>query len=180
MRSPSIRVAVAAASLLLGSLAASGRGPVRLPPPEQSVASFFAHRFERRDLLRISDAAVSRDRPYLTRRLHDLLRREIARTAEAAKASPEPAAFEPFIGGDPFTGTVDPPDGIRTGRVVRSGSTARVEVTGVASVEAPEPRTVTVVVVAAGSRWLVDNVVYQDGSDLVDLLSRPEYDSYGT
>jgi hypothetical protein len=131
----------------------------------------------------LSREGVERARPFLTERLHGLLARELERAAEAAAAHAGPEAFAPFVAGDVFTGTERPPDAFRRGRVTVSGTTARVEVASVWTAP-PETRdaarAVTVVLRRVGGRWLVDDVVYPDGGSLVDLLSRPEYDSYGT
>lgn len=131
----------------------------------------------------ISREGVARAKPFLTARLHGLLVHELDRADEAVAANGGPGQFKPFVVGDVFTGSEELPDDFRIGRSAIAADAARVPVTSTwrrPNESGDTTRDVTAVLRREGGRWLVDDVVYPDGNTLVDLLSRPEYDSYGT
>ena len=155
------------------------------PPrtPEAAVEAFYRFHFAKRDLMYLCRESVARERAWLTPKLHDLLVHELDRYDVAAAANGGPQNYKPFIAGDVFTHSEGPADTFRVGGAERSGQTARVRVVAVWSEDSEDGARevgMTVVVVRVRGKWLVDNVLYDDGDDLVDLLSRPDYESYGT
>jgi hypothetical protein len=168
--------------LVLVALAAPGAAA---PPrtPEAAVEAFYRFHFAKRDLMYLCRESVARERQWLTPKLHRLLVYELDRFDKAAAANGGPQNYKPFIAGDVFTHSEGPADAFRVAGAERAGQTARVRVFASWSAESEDGARelgMTVVVVRVGGRWLVDNVLYDDGDDLVDLLSRPDYESYGT
>jgi hypothetical protein len=170
------------ANLLTGALllAAAPSAPAAPAAAASAVRAFYRAHFARRDLMAICREGVERERPRLTPELYRLLRGELDRYDKEAAAHGGPANFKPFVVGDVFTGTEELPDAFRIGTATGDGRKARVPVTFTWKGGAQPAKTVTVVAVSAGGRWAIDDVVYPDGINLVDLLSRPEYDSFGT
>lgn len=166
--------------MLLAAALVLAPAPGRSPAAE--AEAFYRFHFARPDMMYLCRACLERERRFFTPKLARLLVYELDRYDKAAAANGGPANFKPFVAGDVFTGTEETPDTYRLGRAEVSGATAKVPVTvRWTGANAGNPdRTVTVVMTRAGGRWLVDNVIYPDGNDLVDLLGRPEYDSYGT
>ncbi len=168
--------------LLLAVLATTGAAA---PPrtPEAAVEAFYRFHFARRDLMYLCRESVARERAWLTPKLHRLLVHELDRYDEAAAANGGPQSYKPFVAGDVFTHSEEPADAFRVAGAERTGETARVRVFASWSKDSSDGARelgMRVVVVRVGGRWLVDNVLYDDGDDLVDLLSRPDYESYGT
>lgn len=173
--------AIALICLLAATVAAAAVPPAG---PSAATTAFYRDHFARRDLMALSREGVDRSRSYLTERLRGLLARELDRYDEEAAKHGGPSAFKPFVAGDVFTGSETLPDDFRAEHAtVSEGRVARVPVTFTWTTP-PEgddaAKSVTVVLKKDTGRWLVDDVIYPDGGSLVDLLSRPEYDSYGT
>jgi hypothetical protein len=155
------------------------------PPksPAETVEAFYAFHLEQPKIMYLCRESVKREGRWFTPRLRDLLSYELDRAAKAAAAHGGPDQYKPFVAGDVFTSSEDSADSFRVGVATITGDTAKVPVACLFTrgpvIEAPRKDVVVVVVLVDGA-WLIDNVLYGDGSDLVDLLSRPDYDSYGT
>jgi hypothetical protein len=170
-------VCLAVAAFLPG---ASPAEPAAATSADSAVRAFYRAHFARRDLMAICREGIDRDRPHLTPELYRLLRNELDRYDKEASAHGGSANFKPFVVGDVFTASEELPDAFRVGAAAGDRRKARVPVTFTWKDGATPPKTVTVVAVSSGGRWAIDDVLYPDGINLVDLLSRPEYDSFGT
>ena len=73
----------------------------------------------------------------------------------------------PPINGDPFTNTQEYPTTFQVGEAVMDGVRANVPVVMTIG---PTRRTVRAQVVRQGSGWLVDDLIYEDGSTFRALL----------
>ena len=167
-------------ALLLALAATAAAAPPRTPAG--TVEAFYRFHFERRDLMYHCRESVARERRWLTPRLHKLLVYELDRYDRAAAANGGPQNYKPFIAGDVFTHSEEPADAFRVEGAETTGATAKVRVVASWRESSDGPREVEITVVLARERgrWLIDNLLFDDGDDLVDLLSRPDYESYGT
>ena len=80
---------------------------------------------------------------------------------------PFPADEPPPINGDPFTNTQEYPSAFQVGDAVMDAGKANVPVVMTIG---PARRTVRAQVVRQGSGWLVDDLIYEDGSTFRTLL----------
>jgi len=126
--------------------------------PETVVGRLFEDHF-------MNDMAFT---PASVARKRDRLTAELYRDIEAYFARPTKPDEVPPIEGDPFTNTQEYPSAfaVSEGRQ-QDATTTRVPVVMTIG---PDKRTVQVQLVRQGSGWLVDDLVYEDGSTFRALL----------
>jgi hypothetical protein len=98
----------------------------------------------------------------------NFLTADLANLIAAYFKQPRPADEVPPINGDPFTNSQEYPDRFTIGRVEAGGSTATVPV--VFRDVTPRERPVKVMMREIGGRWLIDDLRYEDGKTLRELL----------
>jgi hypothetical protein len=109
---------------------------------------------------------------FLTAELYDLLLKELKRQARESKAHPDEA---PEFEGDPLTDSQEYPDSFRVVTSEVDGNTAKVTVTLLWSARTSrgrDKRNIVVEVSKTASRWLINDVVNNQGSSLSDELKR--------
>jgi hypothetical protein len=125
--------------------------------PRATVQQLFADHFMH-DMGFTRDT-VARKRNWLTSGLNQEI--------DAYFRRPFPADEPPPINGDPFTNTQEYPSAFQVGEAVMDAGKANVPVVMTIG---PERRTVRAHVVRQGTGWLVDDLVYADGSTFRALL----------
>jgi hypothetical protein len=125
--------------------------------PRATVQQLFTDHFMHD--MGFTTASVSRKRSWLTPGLNQ----EIA----AYFRRPMPKDEPPVIDGDPFTNTQEYPSAFRVGEAVTDVGKTNVPVVMTIG---PTRRTVRAQVVRQGSGWLVDDLIYEDGSTFRALL----------
>lgn len=100
--------------------------------------------------------------PWLSESLQALMRRWFERPQDGQEA--------PFLNGDPFTDTQEPPDAFVVRSVVTEAPARRARVRVVLSLEQAEPHAVTFHLVQTASRWRIDDVALRDGTRVRALL----------
>ena len=125
--------------------------------PRASVQQLFADHFK--NDMGFTRDTVARKRNWLTPGLNQEI--------DTYFRQPFPADEPPPINGDPFTNTQEYPTTFQVGEAVMDGVRANVPV--VMTIGATR-RTVRAQVVRQGSGWLVDDLIYEDGSTFRALL----------
>lgn len=103
--------------------------------------------------------------------------RELSRAAEVEREYTGVDAKKPYISGDVFTNSESPPQIFRLGKLSQSRRRAEVEVWCYWNDQTigRMKRRVKVQLAFIQGRWLIDNLVYEDGRDLVSMLGRSDY-----
>src|SRR5689334_5351899 len=152
--------------LAAGVLAMNGGLFTTTPPaspqasedPETVVGRLFEDHF-------MNDMAFT---PASVARKRDRLTADLYREIEAYFARPSKPDEVPAIDGDPFTNTQEYPTAFAVSEGIQQDTTTtRVPVVMTIG---PDMRTVQVQLVRQGSAWLVDDLIYEDGSTLRALL----------
>lgn len=144
-------------ALLLLFVPASAFAADAQQTPRATVQQLFTDHFAHD--MGFTMASVGRKRNWLTPGLNQ----EIA----AYFRRPMPKDEPPVINGDPFTNTQEYPSAFRVGdAVVEAGKTN----VPVVMTIGPDRRTVRAQVIRQGSGWLVDDLIYEDGSTFRALL----------
>ena len=125
--------------------------------PRATVQRLFADHFMH-DMGFTRDT-VARKRNWLTPGLNQEI--------DAYMRRPQPRDEPPVINGDPFTNTQEYPSAFQVGEAVMDAGKANVPVVMTIG---PTRRTVRAQVVRHGSGWLVDDLIYEDGSTFRALL----------
>ena len=125
--------------------------------PRASVQQLFADHFK--NDMGFTRDTVARKRNWLTPGLNQEI--------DTYFRQPFPADEPPPINGDPFTNTQEYPTTFQVGEAVMDGVRANVPVVMTIG---PTRRTVRAQVVRQGSGWLVDDLIYEDGSTFRALL----------
>jgi len=125
--------------------------------PRATVQQLFADHFK--NDMGFTRDTVARKRNWLTPSLDQEI--------DTYFRQPFPADEPPPINGDPFTNTQEYPTAFQVGEAVTEGVRANVPVVMTIG---PTPRTVRAQVVRQGSGWLVDDLIYEDGSTFRALL----------
>ena len=125
--------------------------------PRATVQQLFADHFMHD--MGFTTASVARKRNWLTPGLNQEIGAYFRR--------PMPKDEPPVIDGDPFTNTQEYPSAFQVGEPVMDAGKANVPVVMTIG---PTRRTVRAQVVRQGSGWLVDDLIYEDGSTFRALL----------
>jgi hypothetical protein len=125
--------------------------------PRATVQQMFADHFMHD--MGFTTASVARKRNWLTPGLNQEI--------DAYFRRPMPKDEPPVIDGDPFTNTQEYPSAFQVGEPVIDAGKANVPV---AMTIGPTRRTVRAQAVRQGSAWLVDDLIYEDGSTFRALL----------
>ena len=170
----------ASVALLLTCLFAPAPAPARqrAGSPAAVVSAYARFHLQRKDLAYMCRECVEREKAWFTPELYRLLVAEMDRYDKAAAENGGPDNYKPFVAGDVFSGREDTARSFRVGRVKQAAGRATVQVTWFFGEEPKNP--VWIVLVRRGREWLIDDVIYSARDTLVDMLNRPEYDSYGT
>ncbi|MFY9608682.1 MAG: DUF3828 domain-containing protein [Blastocatellia bacterium] len=115
---------------------------------------------------------VQQRKRWLTPELYKLLIEELKREAEESKSNPDEA---PYFEGDPFTASQEYPDSFRVGKVDLEGELTKVTVTLLWSARTSrgrDKRDIVVEMKSAGGRWLIADIINNDGTRLLDDLKR--------
>ena len=138
---------------------------------QRAVRSFLEFHFARD--MGFTQRNLSLRRRWLTPELYARLRAELLREARRAKAHPDEA---PYINGDPFTDSQLYPNTFRIGKAKHTGKRVEVEVSfvwirdgGAFEME----RTVTAFVTGRNGKWLINDIVGENGKGILSKLSRP-------
>jgi hypothetical protein len=146
------------------------------PSAASVTRSFYQQRFRRVDRMFFDRRNVRRERRWFTPRLYKLMLYELRR-ADANETDENGNPMKPHISGDVFTGSESPPQVFRIGRSVQKTNWATVVVDCYwnDNVVGKARKQVIVRLVPSGNTWLIDNVIYEDGQDLITDFSRPVY-----
>ncbi|MEO8573256.1 MAG: hypothetical protein ABI481_04745 [Pyrinomonadaceae bacterium] len=138
--------------------------------------SFYTEHFRSADRMFFSRENVRRERRWFTTRLYKLMLYELQRE-EANKTDEDGNAMKPYISGDVFTNSESPPQVFRIGRSIqtRTWATVVVDCYWNDNTVGKMRRKVIVRLVPHGRTWLIDNLVEEDGRDLITDFSRPVY-----
>lgn len=146
-------------------------------PSASSVAkSFYTQHFRTADRMFFSRENVRRERRWFTPRLYKLMLYELHR-ANANQRDKDGNPMKPHIVGDVFTNSESPPQVFRIGRSIQKSSWTTVTVICYwnDNVIGKTNKRVTIRLVPGGNTWLIDNVINEDGRDLITDFSRSDY-----
>jgi|RhiMethySRZTD1v2_1073278.scaffolds.fasta_scaffold430669_3 hypothetical protein len=127
-------------------------------PPRAVVQQLFADHFMHD--MGFTQASVARKRAWMTPGLNQEI--------DAYMRRPQPKDEPPVIDGDPFTNTQEYPSAFQVGDAVMDGAKANVPVVMTIG---PTRRTVRAQAVRQGAGWLIDDLIYEDGSTFRALLN---------
>lgn len=119
---------------------------------------------------------IQRKRKWFTPKLYRLMLYEFRRETEYAKAHPDPP-LKPYFSGDVFTDAESLPQVFRVTKAKEEKDKAIVTVWVYwnDNTVGKMKRKIQVVLLRSQTRWLIDNLLYDDGKDLVTQLKRPSY-----
>ena len=144
-------------ALLLLFVPASAFAADAQQTPRAVVQQLFADHFMHD--MGFTQASVARKRNWLSPSLNQ----EIA----AYMRRPQPKDEPPVINGDPFTNTQEYPSAFQVGEPITEAGKTNVPVVMTIG---PERRTVKAQVARQGMGWLIDDLIYEDGSTFRALL----------
>ena len=146
------------------------------PSAAAITSSFYTQHFRTAERMFFSSANVYRERRWFTRRLYNLMLYELRRAREN-QTDENGNKMKPYISGDVFTDSESPPQIFRIGRSVQKLTWATVVVNCYwnDNTIGKARKSVTLRLVPSGNTWLIDNVIYEDGTDLITELSRAVY-----
>jgi hypothetical protein len=146
------------------------------PSASSVTRSFYTQHFQTADRMFFSWANVRRERRWFTPRLYKLMLHELRR-ADTNERDEDGNPMKPHISGDVFTNSESPPQVFRIGRSQEKRTRATVVVFCYwnDNVIGKMRKKVTVRLVPRGNTWLIDNVIDEDGKDLITEFSRPVY-----
>lgn len=161
--------------------ASSGSAFAQTGSPADAVKSFYA--FNRTHSTKFTRLTVDKRKPWFSEALYKLFLNELKREKEFVRQHPNEKTY--FAEGLPFV----PID--ETCKVGRRELHKKLSVipdtedNSVATVNAvfefpspcksPDKTVYTIELIRAGSRWLIDNVIYEQNSNLVEDLKRKDY-----
>lgn len=146
------------------------------PSAASVTRSFYTQHFKTADRMFFSWANVRRERGWFTPRLYKLMLHELRR-ADANEKDENGNPMKPYISGDVFTNSESPPQVFRIGRSQEKRTWATVVVFCYwnDNVIGKMRKKVVVRLVPSGNTWLIDNIIDEDGEDLITEFSRPVY-----
>ena len=146
----------------------------------QTVKRFYWLHFRRCDRMYFDYQNIRRKRKWLTLKLYRLMLSEFRRDAAYAKAHPDPPPKN-YFSGDVFTNSEEYPHFFRvtTAKEEKGRAIVTVWVYWRDKTLGTSGRKIRVVLLHSQTGWLIDNLLYQDGKDLVTQLKRPKSKYYG-
>ncbi len=168
------KIYIAATVLLLLTGIASGQ-----PTDEsalQTVKEFYRLHFLPGSKMYFEPKYIRSRRKWLTPALYRLMLYEFRREAAYAKAHPD-LQLKPYFSGDVFTDAESLPQVFRVTSVRQEKNKAIVTVWVYwnDNTVGKMKRKIRVVLLQSQTQWLIDNLLYEDGKDLVTQLKRPSY-----
>jgi len=164
-------------SILTALLSAGSSAFVAEQSPALVVRGFYTRHFVSPKRMFFSRENVRRESGSLSPKLYRLMLHELQRAEEVEREYKGADAKKPYISGDVFTNSESPPQVFRLGKSSQSRGTAEVEVWcywNDQTVGRMKSR-MRVLLVLVKDKWLIDNLVYEDGTNLVSMLSRRDY-----
>jgi|SRR5215470_18406694 len=142
----------------------------------KTVSEFYGLHFARADRMYFNPENVRRKRNWLTPGLYGLMLYEFRREREYMKANAD-QALKPYFSGDVFTDSESLPQVFRVTGSKQDGDRAWVTVVVYwnDNTVGKMKRRVRVVLAKQEGNWLIDNLLYEEGKDLVSELKRPSY-----
>jgi hypothetical protein len=162
-------ILIAALFLLPQPLASAGvRG--QRPSAANAVSSFY--RFHLSHNMDFRARNIQLRRRWLTPGFYQLLLNKIEQQAAYSKAHPDEV---PDFDGDPFTDSQEYPDSFQVGLQMASGAVEMIGVTLLWSARTSrgrDKRNITVALTQSSGRWLIDDIINNEGSSLRDELKK--------
>jgi hypothetical protein len=142
----------------------------------KTVSEFYSLHFARGDRMYFSPENIRRKRKWLTPGLYRLMLYEFRRERECAKANAD-QPLKPYFSGDVFTDSGSSPQVFRVTGSKQDGDKAWVTVVVYwnDNTVGKMKRRIRVVLAKREGNWLIDNLLYEQGKDLVSELKRPNY-----
>jgi len=146
--------------------------------PSASIITkaFYQQHFRTADRMFFSRENVRRERRWFTPRLYKLMLYELHR-ADLNERDSDGNLMKPHISGDVFTNSESPPQAFRIGRTIERRNWATVEVICYwnDNTVGNAKRKVVIRLIPNQKTWLIDNVIEEDGRNIIDDFSRPNY-----
>jgi hypothetical protein len=141
------------------------------------VMDFYSSHFATAERMFFTREKVRRVKGWLSPKLYRLMLHELRRAEAVEREYTGINAKKPDISGDVFTNSESPPQVFRLGKSSQRKGIAEVDVWCYWNDQTigRMKRQVKVQLVFSRGKWLIDNLVYEDGSDLVSMLSRHDY-----
>ncbi len=142
----------------------------------KTVRGFYDVHFSRSDRMYFNPQNILLKKKWLTPRLYRLMLYEFRREKEYAKAhAGQPQ--KPYFSGDVFTDSESLPQVFRITGAKQNGNRAWVTVMVYwnDNTVGKMKRKIRVVLMKQEENWLIDNLLYEQGKDLVSELRRPSY-----
>lgn len=166
-------------AIFVTAMLSAGVHPVSAaePPATPVMQGFYGSHFASAERMLFTRENVRRERGWLSPRLYRLMLHELRRAAEVEREYTGVNAKKPYISGDMFTNSENPPQVFRLGKSSQKRGTAEVDVWCYWNDQTigRMKRRVKVRLVLSKGKWLIDNLLYEGGSDLVSMLSRRDY-----
>jgi hypothetical protein len=142
----------------------------------KTVSEFYSLHFARADRMYFSPENIRRMRKWLTPGLYRLMLYEFRREREYAKDNAD-QPLKPYFSGDVFTDSESLPQVFRVTRSKQDGDRAWVTVVVYwnDNIVGKMKRRIRVVLAKQNGNWLIDNLLYEEGKDLLSELKRPSY-----
>jgi hypothetical protein len=142
----------------------------------QVAREFYRLHFLRGDQMYFEPENIRRKRTWLTPKLYRLLLKEFQRETDYAKVHPD-LILKPYFSGDVFTDAESLPQVFRVtkAKLANDGAIVTVWVYWNDDTVGKMKRKIQVVMVRSQTRWLIDNLLYENDEDLVKLLKRTSY-----
>jgi hypothetical protein len=142
----------------------------------KTVSEFYSLHFARADRMYFSPENIRLKRKWLTPELYRLMLYEFRREREYAKANAD-QPLKSYFSGDVFTHSDSLPQVFRVTGAKQDGDKARVTVVVYwnDNTVGKMKKRIRVVLAKREGNWLFNNLLYEDGKDLVSKLKRPNY-----
>jgi len=142
----------------------------------KTVGEFYSLHFARGDRMYFNPVNIRHKRKWLTPELYRLMLYEFRREREYAKANAD-QPLKPYFCGDVFSDSESLPQAFRVMGAKQDGDRARVTVVVYwnNNTVGKMKRRIGVVLVKREGNWLIENLLYEQGKDLVSELKRPNY-----
>jgi len=142
----------------------------------KTVGEFYSLHFARADRMYFSPENIRSKRKWLTPGLYRLMLYEFSREREYEKVNADQPQ-KPYFSGDVFTDSESYPQIFRITGSKQEGGRAWVTVVVYwnDNTVGRMKRRIRVVLAKQEGNWLIDNLLYEEGKDLVSELKRPSY-----
>lgn len=157
-------------------ITSTGNGQNSNYSAHKTVQEFYRAHFQRGDRMYFSLENIRRKRKWFTRNLYRLMLNEFKREEEYGKTHNHPPE-KSYFAGDVFTDSESFPQVYRVTDSVQSKSKATVTVIVYwnDNIVGTMKRKVRLILCRKNQQWLIDDVLYEDGQNLVKKLNRPVY-----